>query len=285
MNKTERRALVTGIVAAEILSIYCYVRSIDSTLIEDSFREQPAEWQLRKQPESAGVLDGRYVVFLEQYSPEILAAAKKYDVSPVLIDAAIVEENDGRPLTEDWKDDIALAWNRTIGHVVGYTIDASLGIGQVKMSTAQFLDSTYHRKPKTGYELEEALQNPAQSIEYIAMNLGYLTERDNRQPPSGNILDDPHLVAVIGTEYVRGPTKTSLEEAEISIEGGAGFAQAVGMIPTQKIHNQGTSIIDPTKQDKIYDYAQGIVAGYNRGQRTTLRYKILYEPDSIGAGM
>lgn len=284
MKNFKARAIVAGIDLALIFSVCYYGRIADSTLIEDSFREQPAEWQLRKGIDS-GVLDGRYVVFLTQYSPEILTAAKKYDVSPVLIDAAIVQENESRTLKEDWGDDIALGWNRTIGSLIGYTIDASLGVGQVNMTTAQFLDSKYNRPSKTREELEEALRDPAQNIEYVAMNLAYLTHRNNRQPLSGNILDNPHLVAVIGTEYVRGPTKTPLENAEISLEGGAVFAQAVGMIPTQEIHQMGPTIIDPVKQDRIYDYAQDILEAYRAEQRLTLTYKILYKPDSIGSGM
>src|SRR3989338_5108788 len=285
MRNAKARMIVAGIDIALLCSISLYGKSVDSTLIEDSFRAQPPAWQLKEHAESTGEQEKHHIFQQQQYSPEILAAAEKYDVSPVLIDAVFVEENDDRPVKEDWKDDIALAWNKSLGSLMGYTIDASLGVGQVNMSTAQFLDTKYKRPSKTREELEEALQDPVQNIDYVAMNLAYLTHRKNRQPVSGNILDDPHLVAVIGTEYVRGPKGTPLEEAEISKEGGIPFAIAVGMIPTQEIHERGSAIIDYESQNDIYKFARRELEGCRAEVRQGLVYEIFFKPDSISGGM
>src|SRR3989338_7632612 len=165
MRNAKARIIATAANVVACLSLYSVGRCSDSTLIEDSFREQPISWQLKRHEESTGELDGRYIVFLKQYSPEILAAAEKYDVSPVLIDAVFVEESYNRSLVDDWKDSIALAWNKSIGDVSGYTIDASLGPGQVNMSTARFLDEKYKHPSKTREELEDALVDPAQNID------------------------------------------------------------------------------------------------------------------------
>lgn len=281
MKNVKARVIATAANVALGLGVLYMSNNIDSTLLESSFKEAPPSWQLRDRSEDSGILDGRYVVFLQQYSPEILAAAKRYGVSPILIDAAIVEENDHRSIKEDWKDTIAVAWNKTVGSWTGYTIDASLGPGQVNMSTAQLLDDHFHHAKILDVNyLMERLQDPASNIEYVAMNLSYLTNRPNRQPILGTILDDHHLIGVIGTEYVRGPTPTSLAEAEVSLEGGMKFAKAVGMIPTQQIHNLGRSIIEPAKQEAILVYARGISDQYEREYKSTLAYKIFEMPES-----
>ncbi|MEK6920319.1 MAG: hypothetical protein AABX82_00430, partial [Nanoarchaeota archaeon] len=87
-------------------------------------------------------------------------------------------------------------------------------------------------------------------------------------------------LGVIGTEYVRGPTPTPKEKAEVSLEGGMEFAKAVGMIPTQQIHCLGSTIIEPAKQEAILVYAREISDGYERDYTNSLVYKALYMPES-----
>ncbi len=260
------RTLAATVVSLSAFATALYGSNSDSTLLENSLKESPSAREMHQTNFNADALAPRYVVFLQQYSPEILAASEKYDVPAVLIDAALVEENYGRHKRDDWKDSVALAWNKTGGSWTGYTIDASLGPGQVNMSTAQFLDSYFHLPSPTGVHLSEVLLDPVSNIEYVAMNLSYLTHRSNRQPVSGTILDDPHLIAVTGTEYVRGPTHTPLAEADISMEGGASFAWCLSNIPTKKIHGID-DLITPAQQDAIRAYAKQEITQYALASR------------------
>ncbi len=241
---------------------HCYGTRTDSTLLEDSLSGSVAEWQSITYEDDPDILDERYLIFLKQYSNDILAAAQRYDVPAVLVDAVIVEENFDRDKWSDWKDTVALAWNNTLGDWFDYSIDASLGVGQVNMSTAEDMDTHFRRSKKTRKEYEEALQNPVRNIEYIAMYLSYLTHRSNRQSYSGSILDNQVLVAVIGTEYVRGPTNTPLDRVGISMEGGAAFAWCASNIPTRRIHGENSILITQEQQDALRVYVNNELRTY-----------------------
>ncbi len=172
--------------------------------------------------------------FVAQYNSEITTSANNCpNYVPIeLIIAAILRENEHRPLREDIKDWVALTWNDYVASNVSPNlfIDVSLGPGQVNVSTAQYLDNVYNSgdgtnnnndsdDSKSRYsftETERRLLDPALNINYTARYLHFLSYRENRSRESEtpeNIMGDSHLLSVIGAEYVIGPRKTALSVA------------------------------------------------------------------------
>lgn len=131
--------------------------------------------------------------FIREHRDRILATASEYGVPPELIVATIKSENIGRQKLEDWKDEI--------GDFLG--LDVSLGVGQVKVSTAtslerRFLGGTYGLDSVKGN-----LRNPDWNIDYIAMF--YASEMKNLRIVDPDILlRDPRNLAELAARYVGG---------------------------------------------------------------------------------
>jgi hypothetical protein len=91
---------------------------------------------------------------IKEQRDEILAAAEEFDVDPVAIACCIYAE---QVLNYDWKD--------VITDYLCYFLDTSIGFGQVKVSTAKFLEDAGYM-PAT-----EAYFNPDCPDLYISRNL------------------------------------------------------------------------------------------------------------------
>ncbi len=195
---------------------------------------------------------GIYNPFIDQYAGVIVAAARMYGVPPEYIAGTIVSENHFRNKREDIKDAIGLLWDNSALARFG-TLDPSLGVGQVKVSTAQFLDDTFNRGHLSYHETELALEDPERNIYYMAMMLSSLMHRPNRELIGNMSVFDPHYAAIIGSEYVMGPTSSLLEDAEPSGEGYS-FALELANTPTIRLFGE-CATIQRAQQSAMRTYA------------------------------
>ena len=238
------------------------------------------------QPQShnSDYLYGPYVPFIRKHKDTIVSAGQTYGVPPELIAGIIVNENYGkgdRYLLEDWQDSASIFWNKTAGPSLDFYIDASLGIGQINISTAKFLDEHYKKGDKTPIKLQKALTNTKKNIEYIAMNLGWLMGRKNRQLPEGTSCFDPIYVSIIGTEYVIGAKDTPLPPKDSSSgEGatprveGAIFARYVGQIPSINIFGKDATITRP-EQMALRAFGEEAINQYRDTNDPVIRMALL----------
>ncbi len=253
MNKTGKRILATSIVAAELFGLTWYATHTQSEILLDALKTPIGEERPYQTPDLSNPdkLPSIYTAFAEQYKPELVAASRAYNVPVELIIGAIVEENASRTLLEDWKDTAALRWNACVPFSL--EVDPSLGIGQVNVSTAEYLGEKYWHQNTEEVSIEKELLDPKESIDYITMTLADIMHRPNRAT-EGHIFDNPHLVSIIGTEYVRGPTNSSLASAQPT-SAGTFYAWVVSNIPA--IHLFGESAqITREQQDALRQYGK-----------------------------
>lgn len=141
-------------------------------------------------------------IFIDKYKNEINESAKKYNLPPELIAATIKGENCNMHANQDFKD--------YFGTAIG--LDTSLGVGQIKISTAQELDGKKYDRTET----IERLHDPKLNIEYIAKFYdAQLNELDVKLNNRKNILRNPELVHKLGRTYVGG-ANSKTEEADIA---------------------------------------------------------------------
>ena len=114
---------------------------------------------------------------IEEYSSEIIAAGEEFDVDPVAIAVCIYAE---QVLNYDWKDelfDFAL-----------WRFNTSIGLGQVRVETAQMLeDSGYIEKTEGDFSLfywnprkqkiASKLLRESENIRYVAAYLRYWIDK------------------------------------------------------------------------------------------------------------
>lgn len=253
MNKTERRMLVTGIVALEVVAVAGYGRFKQSEILLDALKT-PISDQNPYQTTDIGNSDKLppvYTAFAEQYKPELVAASKTYNVPVELIIGAIVEENAKRTVFEDWKDTAALTWNACVP--LSLEVDPSLGIGQVNVSTAGYLGEKYWHQNTEEVSIETELLNPRETIPYITMAVADIMHRPNRAT-EGHVFDNPHLVSIIGTEYVRGPTNSPLASAQPT-SAGTFYTWAVSNVPAIRIFGESAQITRE-QQDALRQYGK-----------------------------
>lgn len=132
---------------------------------------------------------------LQQYQSEIAASASKYGVDPTVVAAVLYNENRIRFFVHDAKDFVG-ELNSLLGPG-----DVSLGLGQMTVSTALYLDlgpglaSSGAEFDKAKFAVLEAtdqgtrmdymgrLKDPATNIDYVAKYLGYLQKAGNFDSP------------------------------------------------------------------------------------------------------
>lgn len=240
MNKTEKIINAASLVVAGVFGALWYATHTQSEILLDALKEPIKEEKPYQPPESSTLdtLPPIYSAFAKQYNLELVAASNNYKVPAELILGAIAEENARRTLLEDWKDSVALRWNACVPS--SFEVDPSLGIGQVNVSTAEYLRTRYSLPPLTSKLIEKELLIPKKSIDYIAMTLADIIHRPNRTTV-GPIFDNAHLIAIIGTEYVRGPTDSSLASAEPT-SAGIFYLWAVSTIPPTLVSGENASI-------------------------------------------
>ena len=101
--------------------------------------------------------------FIDQYHDTIVEASKAYSVPVELIVTVICNENEGRSLFEDMKD--------RIGTPLG--LDTSLGVGQVKQSTARRLYGKLDTLMNDS-DLQRALLDPSMNLHILTKHLQQL---------------------------------------------------------------------------------------------------------------
>lgn len=209
--------------------------------------------------------------FVRQYRKEIIDYAKRYNMPPEMSVAIFLSENYDRKKVEDWKDWLAAGktakvWDtlfarfgKVISKRLGPT-DPSLGPGQVKVSTAIKLDEKFGEARKNRDELESLLQNPSVNIEYVTKNLSELTYRKNRLGSGSqrDILNNPHLIAIVGSEHVIGGKERPLNNSQPSPEG---LSYAILLTETDFKDLLGNdSIITKGQQAEIKEYVDGYLS-------------------------
>lgn len=250
-----------------VLSFAGFLGSFVTSHVHSSRLEQGLEKKVEK-PHSirdtynTDILPPVYRAFGEQYKPQILGAATKYDVPPEYIVGAIVEENYARMIRDDIFDTFALLCGKIFpnrygieysGKTVDSCYDPSLGIGQIRRSVGKKLAAKYEEKQLSISEITTELQDTDRNIDYIAMVLADLTHPPNSRPPQGDYFDT-HYTSIIGTRYVKGPTDTPLEIARSSCEG-MHFVEALSNFPSRTVFGEGQQRITQGQQDELRQYA------------------------------
>ncbi len=107
--------------------------------------------------------------FLNKYQSIIRLNAAREGIPDTYLASVIASENYGRKIIDsDLKDFIGCILN----------LDVSLGPGQVRKSTAAWLDGiTGDLTPEQQEEYERRLKDPETNIEYVARNLAYLKKQ------------------------------------------------------------------------------------------------------------
>lgn len=247
--------LVGGIVSVNFMGVVPTAATLEQHL--------KAEPQDPYQPKIHNIdyVYGPYIPFIGQYKEEIREAGQKYEVPVEFIAGTIVSENYGRTVLDEAKEVFASSWNLFACPITHRCIDQSIGVGQINLSTAAYLNASFKHPEKKQKQLEKELEDPAKNIEYIAMTLADIMHRPHRQTDAENVFEDPHLIAVIGTEYVRGPTETLLAQAEPSGEG-AWFALYLANIPSVRIFGNAATI-NRQEQNSIRTYAKQWLQEHN----------------------
>lgn len=291
MTRNTRTGKIAPIVAGmlsimSIPTLYYLGQGEKSSLVEQSLKEDteiPMQMSV-----DADVLHPRYTVFLRQYAPEIRAVAAMGDVPPEIIAAGFVEENERRFIIEDIGDDLKMVWNNTFGFRTGMYANVSLGVGQVNIDTALELNAKYmknahtHRE-KSPEEVAQALnQRTEENILYSGLYWSELLSRQNRSSSYPSVFDDVHLIAVLGTEYVQGPTETSIHEAMPSCHG-AYFAQYLSNTPVRRTLGEDAVTITFEQQMNMRDFGHCSVDALCDDNKTGEQQRIEYRACLAGA--
>ena len=194
--------------------------------------------------------------FIRQYRKEIIEYSKRYKVPSEFVATFLLSENYTRQRYQDWKDKLATGsrariWDTyfaglfgKISKTLGPT-DPSLGPAQIKVSTAMSLDEKFEEGKKTRDKLENLLQDPVINIAYLAKNTSDLIHRDNRllNATVQEIFNNPHAIAVIGSEYVRGGTSNPLSNSKPNVEG-LSYAALMAITDFKELLGQGATITE-----------------------------------------
>ncbi len=130
--------------------------------------------------------------FISRYKGEILSAALRHNVPPELIAATLENENLNRVLLDDLTD--------LIGTYIGK--DVSLGVGQIRISTARNLHKQ-HGEDLTRVELVDRLNDSLKNIEEIAMF--YEAEMQSMGIRNPNeVIYNPERIVDLASRYVGG---------------------------------------------------------------------------------
>lgn len=237
-------------VFASIIGGFTYLLSPSDNL-EKHLREEPKE--NAPQWDNSDVIAADAREFIKEYAPVIVAAGKKYDVPAEFIAGAIVHENAGRTKLDDVKDALAF--------------DPSLGPGQITVSTAVAVGSHYGIKKKREELVFVLEEDPIENIEYIAMTFADGMHRPNRisQDETGVeilLLSNPYLISVLTTEYIRGPTETSLYGGNSSrdfarpSDEGLQFACDIANVPSITLLGKVPERITVEQQNALRKYAK-----------------------------
>jgi len=152
--------------------------------------------------------DAREVV--ERYHDVIVEQARIYDLPPELI-AAVIANHQSPMRTRRRLTDC-------VGSALG--ADLSLGLAQVRLSTAAGLDGTsFAALSAPDYRtLRAHLLSPESNIAYQARTLRALPEQDNRYPgmTADPLIADPAVMALLVTEYRMGPLGTPRDQSRRS---------------------------------------------------------------------
>jgi len=153
------------------------------------------------------------IQFIRDNNHYIKSSAGQYELPPEFLASVLYREKSKENSSNRLSDCVTSIW--------GY--DASLGDGQIKISAAAKSDGKNYNelKEKERLEYRGILLKTSGNIEYVARNLRFLVDRPNRKPgiQAEELIKDPHLMAVIATEYNSGPKNSTLEEANPNIAG------------------------------------------------------------------
>ncbi len=147
---------------------------------------------------------------IEENREHILEMAALYGVDPKVVAGAIFTE---QAMNVDWKDSAD-------GFLGFYGLDTSIGVGQVRMSTAKFVEDQGYLNKSSGEEggwalpfggflngtetmaREQRLEDPRTNIAYVAAYLKHFQDTWAEEYPA--IAQDP---AILGTLYNLGHEK------------------------------------------------------------------------------
>jgi hypothetical protein len=152
--------------------------------------------------------DARAIV--TQYRGTIAAEASRNDLPAELVAAVIYNHQAYMSSFRRFTDCFGSAFGANL----------SLGLAQLRISTAAELDGTYieNLSPSDYRSLRSRLLEPATNIAYQARELRALLERENRYPGMGAqaLIHDPPVMALIITEYRMGRLKTDSRSSRLS---------------------------------------------------------------------
>ena len=166
-----------------------------------------ASYFLSQPPSSEKLMD-----HITSYRDVIIKKSEQHDLPPAFVACALYNEMSRVSSFGKLRD-----WSASF---LGY--DASIGDGQLRISTAMGMDNKSHnatREEKLIYR--SALLDSEKNLGLVAKHLRHLLNRKNRTPniSSGDLEKNPHLMAVTYTEYAYSPSRNPLETAVPSRDG------------------------------------------------------------------
>jgi hypothetical protein len=180
----------------------------------------------REEPDAYGLVT--------RYRGEIAIEAARYDLPPELLAASIVNHQLYIPRLRRFTD--------CFGSALG--ADLSLGLAQVRLSTAAKLDGEpLEDLSASEYRnLRSRLLDPEQNIAYQARELRDLLEQENRFPgiDAGTLIHNPFAMALLITEYRMGRSGTPSESSRLT-------ASAFGAL--RRIHDGRVNVFDRSQAD------------------------------------
>jgi hypothetical protein len=169
-----------------------------------------------------------------RYRDDIARHAARYDLPPELLAASIVNHQLYIPRLRRFTD--------CFGSALG--ADLSLGLAQVRLSTAAKLDGEpLDSLSASAYrKLRSQLLDPAQNVAYQARELRDLLEQEDRFPGIGaeTLIHDPFAMALLITEYRMGRSGMPSENSRLT-------ASAFGAL--RRIHDGGVNLFDRDPAD------------------------------------
>ena len=173
---------------------------------------------------------------IEENKEEIIAAGKEFNVDPAIIAACIYVE---QVLNVNWMD--------SLSDLLCYSFDTSIGIGQVRVSTAILVEDNGYMEQSQGFYANQlyisreevvatTLADDKANIRYVAAYLAYWQDRWS------DTLDISNMPEILGTLYNLGDNANEPNTSPKSNSFGRHVGVAYGMMKMllyKRVGNRG----------------------------------------------
>jgi len=150
--------------------------------------------------------------FISENRNNIRQSAHNQDLPPEFLAALIYNEKTKESFISRTMDNVLL--------LAG--LDPTIGDAQIKISTAAMLDGNNKKLSNKEQHIKYSkLIDTPSNIDYAAKYIRYILDRHNRFPKitSEELLNNPNAMAIVATEYNRGPSKSPVQKAKPNASG------------------------------------------------------------------